>query len=235
MTTVVNMIPRSLSGETNQDSEPNLAVNPANPKQIVGSAFTPDPMGGPNRPDLRLDGRRAHVDAQQHRAEHAGSSHRHGRHHAGASPARSSRLYSAILDGGTGDFEVHPHRRLRPASTAMTPLETRARRGPALSCRHATVMGGAGVGKDRVYIGVNDFNAPGRQTATHRADARRRRRRAGLHLGPDRDARRRSGRTGRQVRPAVHGDGTVYAALLPLDRLDRQLPREHARHHQRRA
>src|SRR5258708_27917637 len=44
--TVVNMIPKSLSGETNQDSEPNLAVNPNNPNQIVGTAFTPNPSGG---------------------------------------------------------------------------------------------------------------------------------------------------------------------------------------------
>src|SRR5438093_13549203 len=43
---VVNMIPRSLSRETNQDSEPSITVNPANPAQIVGTAFTPDPMGG---------------------------------------------------------------------------------------------------------------------------------------------------------------------------------------------
>src|SRR5919199_61995 len=47
---VVNMIPRALSAESNQDSEPNLAVNPANPLQIAGSAFTPDPFGGPNAP-----------------------------------------------------------------------------------------------------------------------------------------------------------------------------------------
>jgi FG-GAP-like repeat len=43
---VVNMIPNSLSGESNQDSEPNIAVNPANPDQIAASAFTPNP-GGP--------------------------------------------------------------------------------------------------------------------------------------------------------------------------------------------
>src|SRR5262245_56202198 len=43
---VVNLVPKSLSGETNQDSEPSLAVNPANPLEIVGTAFTPDPMGG---------------------------------------------------------------------------------------------------------------------------------------------------------------------------------------------
>src|SRR5215471_3469231 len=38
---VVNIIPESLSGESNQDSEPSLAVNPANPLQMAASAFTP--------------------------------------------------------------------------------------------------------------------------------------------------------------------------------------------------
>ena len=50
MILVVNMIPKSLSGETNQDSEPNIAVNPANPMQIVSTAFTPDPFGGDKAP-----------------------------------------------------------------------------------------------------------------------------------------------------------------------------------------
>ena len=44
---VINMIPKSLSGEQNQDSEPNLAVNPANPLQASATAFTPDPLSGP--------------------------------------------------------------------------------------------------------------------------------------------------------------------------------------------
>ena len=48
--TVVNMIPNVFSQEANQDSEPNLAVDPANPMRMVGSAFTPDPLGGPNAP-----------------------------------------------------------------------------------------------------------------------------------------------------------------------------------------
>src|SRR3989442_13219618 len=47
---VVNMIPKSLSGEENQDSEPTIAVNPANPRQIAASAFTPDPSEGPRAP-----------------------------------------------------------------------------------------------------------------------------------------------------------------------------------------
>ncbi len=49
-TSVVNMIPNGLSGESNQDSEPMVAVNLASPQQIAGSAFTPDPANGPNAP-----------------------------------------------------------------------------------------------------------------------------------------------------------------------------------------
>src|SRR5260370_15084 len=44
------MMPRSLSGETNQDSEPNLAVNPANWREMAASAFTPNPGGSGNAP-----------------------------------------------------------------------------------------------------------------------------------------------------------------------------------------
>src|SRR6266436_3646411 len=41
---LVDLIPASLSGETNQDSEPFLAVQIANPQVMVASAFTPNPI-----------------------------------------------------------------------------------------------------------------------------------------------------------------------------------------------
>src|SRR3981189_1952665 len=41
---VVDLIPSSLSGETNQDSEPFLAIQTANPQVMVASAFTPNPV-----------------------------------------------------------------------------------------------------------------------------------------------------------------------------------------------
>lgn len=54
---VVNMIPNSLSGETFQDSEPQLTVDPENHRTIIGTAFTPPPGGGPNAPlYVSLDG-----------------------------------------------------------------------------------------------------------------------------------------------------------------------------------
>jgi len=41
---LVDLIPASLSGETNQDSEPFLAVQTVNPQVMVASAFTPNPV-----------------------------------------------------------------------------------------------------------------------------------------------------------------------------------------------
>src|SRR2546426_9370422 len=41
----VDLIPRSLSGETWQDAEPFLALYASNPKLMAASAFTPHPRG----------------------------------------------------------------------------------------------------------------------------------------------------------------------------------------------
>src|SRR3989442_10364075 len=42
---VVDLIPRSLSGETWQDAEPFLALYASNPKLMAAPAFTPHPRG----------------------------------------------------------------------------------------------------------------------------------------------------------------------------------------------
>jgi hypothetical protein len=47
---VVDIIPPSLSGETGQDSEPNIAVDPTNVDNIAASAFTWEPLGGNKAP-----------------------------------------------------------------------------------------------------------------------------------------------------------------------------------------
>jgi hypothetical protein len=47
---LVNMISPDQGNETRRDSEPNLAVNPANPLQMAASAFTPNPQGESNAP-----------------------------------------------------------------------------------------------------------------------------------------------------------------------------------------
>jgi hypothetical protein len=42
--TLVDIMPESLSGETDNDSEPNIAVNPADTSKVAASAFTREPM-----------------------------------------------------------------------------------------------------------------------------------------------------------------------------------------------
>src|SRR6266850_7985271 len=122
MIKVVNMIPQSLSGETNQDSEPNIAVNPANPLQIAGSAFTPNPMGGVDAPIyVSTDG--GDTWSLNNIVPSAGSLG------TGDITLRfagtSSRLFTSILDGSTGAFEVHRTGDFT-SSTVMTQLDTRA-------------------------------------------------------------------------------------------------------------
>ena len=208
MIKVVNMIPQTLSGETNQDSEPNLAVNPVNPLQIAGSAFTPNPMGGANAPIyVSLDG--GDTWTLNSIVPSAGG--------LGTGDitlkftGTSSRLFTSILDGTTGAFEVHRTTDFTSSAT-MVQLESRGNEDQPF-VQAGTVMGGADTGKDRVYIGVNDFNATGGKTATMEQTL------DGGLTSPvfssiRLEKRTTLGQDGPQVRPAVHSDGTIYAAFM---------------------
>jgi hypothetical protein len=47
---IVNAVPNDHSNETNNDSEPSIAVNPANPHEMVITAFTQPDSGISNGP-----------------------------------------------------------------------------------------------------------------------------------------------------------------------------------------
>src|SRR5438874_2077889 len=55
---VVDLIPASLSGESNQDSEPFLAIQKDNPQVMVASAFTPNPFSRSEEHTSELQSRR---------------------------------------------------------------------------------------------------------------------------------------------------------------------------------
>jgi hypothetical protein len=209
---VVNMIPNAQSNETNQDSEPNLAVNPANPQQMAGSAFTPDPAGGANAPIfVSIDG--------------------------GATWAMNN-IVPSTAGGATGDITLRfggtsgvlygGILRL-PGSLRLNILRTASFTGAALMdvlvdrnsvdqpyVQAATVMGGAGVGNDRVYVGLNDtVAANGGRTATVETslDAATAAAPAGLTTR-NIETRTTNGQDGPPIRPAIHADGTIYAAFF---------------------
>jgi hypothetical protein len=205
---VVNMIPKSLSGETHQDSEPTIAVNPKNPLQIAASAFTPDPSHGPRAPIyISTDGGNSWtLNSIVPSTVADGSATADITVAFGSS---SNILYAGIIrfpfSGDktrlnilrTNDFQ---------SSTTMKVLVDRTGAGVDQPYVQATTR----AGKDRVYVGDNDFNAGGGRTATIDQS---------LNGGASSPAFKRiriesrttPGQDGPPVRPAIHPDGTVYA------------------------
>jgi hypothetical protein len=207
---VVNIVPKVRSGETQQDSEPNLAVNPINPQQMVASAFTPDPLGGANAPIyFSTDGGQTWtmnsiVPGNSTTSGTGDITVRFG--------GSSGILYAGTLRGGsglrlnilrTGDFT---------STTAMTVLVDRNGSGVDQPYVQATTVGG----NDRVYVGDNDFNAAAGQTASMDRSLN-----AGTAAPPAgmqtfrlcSRAHPSANQDGPPIRPAVHADGTVYAAF----------------------
>src|SRR5215510_5029382 len=199
---VVNMIPRSLSRETNQDSEPSITVNPANPLEIVGTAFTGDPMGGPFAPiyvssdggnTWRLNSIVPSV---------AGSALGTGDISL-AFGSTGNRLYGGILRDPTFNFET-----LRVAvAGGTTPMQTLGSR-PDNDQPFAHAISKSG--RDRVYIGNNDFQA-GSRTATVDVSANARTT-LPVFKSVRVETRPTVGQDGPQIRPVAHPDGTAYAA-----------------------
>lgn len=204
---IVNMIPFSLSGESSQDSEPNLAVNPAKPTDMVGTAFTPAPMGGALAP-IYISTNGGNTWSLRTVVPGNGSFGT-GDITVGFSTT-SGVLYAGTLNGSTGRLNI-----LRTASfastTAMTLLVDRASEDQPWVVAGSVVVGGSS--KDRVYVGNNDFNQPSGHTGTVDLSLDARTAAAPAGFAPHSVERRATtGQDGPPVRVALHSDGTVYAA-----------------------
>jgi hypothetical protein len=197
------MIPLALSDENGQDSEPNIAVNPAHPRQIVATAFTRDPLGGPLAPVfVSNDGGLTwslHMIVPGGPVTHDISV---------AFGTAGDTLYAGTLNGSTSNLNML--RTANPLSpSAMTVLDDRAEEDqPWLSAM--TDETGA---RDSVYAGHNDFNTqPATASVELSQDARTDPSPAGFgtHVVEKRPT---SGQDGPPVRTAVHAKGVVYAAF----------------------
>ena len=216
----VNMIPASASGETYQDSEPFLAVSPANPNIIVATAFTPDPAGGPTAP--------VYVSRDRGRTWSLWSTVPGA---TGDSPVADitiafdgtgSDLYLALIraDSVIRERLIATTTILRtndvssmapPTTTFSQPSETpRVFDQPVVNA--TTSPSGMEAGQDRVYLAYNDINSfPGATAKVlFSTDA--------ANPTPAFNFVTLDTRTAVQdascVRSAPHQDGTVYAAFL---------------------
>src|SRR5882724_2990236 len=161
---LVNMIPKSLSGESNQDSEPTIAVNPANPLQIAASAFTPDPHKGPLAPIyISNDG----GNTWMLNSIVPGANRSTGTGDITLKFGKSSNvLYVGILRGDSRTTRMNILRTKNFAGA--TPMELLVDRSDVDQpyVQVATVGSGPDQGKDRLYVGNNDTGAAGGTTAT---------------------------------------------------------------------
>lgn len=199
--TVVDLIPATMSGEVNQDSEPFLGVNPNRPEQMSASAFTTNPAAAPDTAPIfvtRDSGATWTLNSiLPSDNETADISH--------AFDAGGKSLFASILS--------LPFAQTTTLKDLSTPDVTAPAIMKLLSTR-ANVdqpwVQTIGVSSGTVvYVGLNDFDAPGGRTAT--VDVSK----DGMNYKSFRiESRATAGQDGPSVRPAVAKDGTTYAAFL---------------------
>jgi len=199
--TVINMIPNAQSAETGQDSEPNLSVNPNNPLQIAGSAFTTNPTGATTTAPIYVSTDGGTTWTMNNIVPSGNGSTGDITLRFGGT---SNFLYTGTLRGGSG-LTLNILRTANfTAATTMTLLTSRG------NVDQPFVQASTFAGLDRVYVGNNDFGAASGRTAT--IDRTLDGTAATPVITPLRLERRTTcSQDGPPIRPAIHADGTVYS------------------------
>jgi hypothetical protein len=223
---LVDMVPQSRSGETNQDSEPTLAINPNNYMQMAGSAFTWDnllgtSMTGSSAPIYVSTDGGASWSLAFIVPSAAGSfptgdiTLSFGSTASGAPSDVTDWLYGGILFAS--GFPVNVLRTQDYQSgTVMAVLDTRTGNVDQPHTRALSAIGGAGTGEDKLYVGFNNgygCGAPSGETSS--IDASQSAAATGPSFTLDLiEARSTACQDGFAQVPAPHLDGTVYAAFI---------------------
>src|SRR5712691_9307082 len=205
---IVNIIPASLSDESGQDSEPNLAVNPAQPSDMVATAFTPAPMGGPNAPIyVSTDG----GNTWSLRMVVPGNGFAGTGDITVGFATTGGTLYAGILNGTTGRMQILRTSNFASTTTMAVLVDRDSEDQPWVVA--ASVVVGP-ISQDRVFVGNNKLNQPGGKTPI--IDVSQNAATAAPPAGftPVQLEHRSTARQdGPPIRTALHPDGTVYAAF----------------------
>jgi hypothetical protein len=201
---VVDLIPASLSGENNQDSEPFLAVQMANPQVMVASAFTPNPISSTGNAPVYVSEDAGNtwvlsaitpVQRMTCDITHAmsiGENHPRGDLHAGTLACAAS----ITLDESESD-DVS-------SSAVMNVQSSRA------NVDQPFVRALAFSNVDHIYVGLNDLGQSSGRTATVDVSLDG----GASYKSYSIESRKTMGQDGPSVRPAVAPDNTVYAAFF---------------------
>jgi len=167
---LVNMIPPSWSADINQDSETTIAANPADPQQLVGSAFTWDNTAGATTWPPHMTGSYAPIYVSTDRGQTwslvfnvpstAGGTLPTGditMFFSGTTLGTTNTLYTGILHSpaiGALDMSVYRTSDYRTA-TPMTQLDSRSVNVDQPHVAAGTPLAG-NLGQDAVFVGFNN-------------------------------------------------------------------------------
>ncbi|MFL6012670.1 MAG: hypothetical protein ACJ734_12880 [Gaiellaceae bacterium] len=206
---VVNVIPATMSAEVQRDSEPNIAVDPADPRRIAASAFTPDPASSGNGPIfVSIDGGNTWTP----------NVCLPGGNRTGdvtiRFPNASGILYAGILRFDNGNLEILRKANFTAAGL-MTVLIDRANDDQPY-VEAATVLGGPGAGNDRVYSPSNDLAVfPGATASIDQSfNAATAPAPAGFAAPVRIESRPTAGQDAPSVRVAIHPQGRIYGVYF---------------------
>lgn len=196
---IVNAMPANHSSETNNDSEPNIAVSAANPSRMAITSFTPPDPGLTNGPIYyTTDGGENwsllfNVPGQGSQDQTIGFA------------PTAGELYMATLRADTTPITLNVDRTADPTSGTFPAIETRTQLDQPWV--HAiTVPDGPNAGKVCTYVGYGDETAGYWATVDVCLDA--------LAASPSftkiKLDPRSAQRDGFHIRPTPHSDGTVY-------------------------
>jgi hypothetical protein len=222
---LVNMVPSNRSGETNQDAEPTITVDPRNFTHLAGSAFTWDnltaaPMSTATAPIYVSTNRGATWTLALIVPSKVGAGFPTGDINltfggmpSGAPAHKTGWLFGGTLSSATTGFPMTVLRAQDPfAAAVMATLDTRTGK---VDQPHALALTSA-AGEDKLYVGFNDgysCMAPNGRSST-------------LDISQDAkiaspvftttviEARNTACQDGFAQVPAPHADGTVYAAFI---------------------
>ena len=223
--TVVNMIPSSSSGETNHDSEPNLAVNPSNPLQLAATAFTPDPMGTAGVAPIYLSSDGGNTWSLNSILSIPTMNQCVGNSTCDITPRFAQVSGNLYLSWLTADasFNVplligrtQPFPGPVAAPTNLQTINTTYPKSIDQPFTEAwTALSGANSGDDRVYVGANDLRGgtSGHTASLDASQAAEGAAPAGFGALQGIEVRSTCNQDGPQIRPAVHPSGVVYAAF----------------------
>lgn len=207
---LVNMIPQVLSGETNDDTEPNLAVNPVQPQIIAASAFTPDPDPAATNAPIYVSKDGGQTWSLKSIVPYCSGITRDITLRFATT---TDHLYVAYLSNGGGIPDLTPviaRTSDLTFTTEMTSINQLVS-GDQPYIQAVTVLGGPDAGKDRIYVGYNE-SMGGWARLDRSLDA--------ASAQPPFNSFQLEVRTYPagpynydypQIRPAIHADGTIYA------------------------